>query len=551
MRIDDPSPLARTLGELRTIEDIQGIGLDSPFAGQNLRKPVKGIVTGHRSVRLGDRNRVDALTVQMPSADGRDPRAADAIVVIPPRGGKKPALGAEIQFRGRIAEVRELGRSAASPSTTVVFSKKLDVLKPGTSPDKALDLSRRRGVEPIHWSVAAAEQAIDAALKASELEPTPENFRRVQALWHEALESSLIVFVEGSTLAAPSNPFGDYVTLPADYDGPQTKNGAPFQTTENFERRLINLGFSVGYLKRRAALKTGGKGEKAYPVGSTLAADVWGTVNYRGGGPQVNLQNPNALRIIPNSSVSVDEIKLNADPKKHLVVLSLNTFNFDPNVENPENVGVPQKDVDDDLGAGRDHGLIDAMLRSDSEFSVVAFQELQDNDGAEQTGNLKADVTYETLVGGFNERTGKDIQYAYEVESWKTAGGQPGGNIHLGFAWDPTHVEPVSPLVSIGKGSPIFEGSRKPAVMLFKHEGTGEISAVINVHNTSLRRTQSALDKVAPGEDPRDPIRVEQNLAIMKFAHALEEAGIAYQITGDFNDTEFGASMKAFAAEDA
>ncbi len=546
--------LAQHIDDARSIQDIQGAGLESPFAGQAMTRPVRGVVTGHLSVPLrrkdGETLYVRAVTVQMPDAEAVPGDASRAIVVVPPKGSKdRPKLGSEVSFLGRISEVSQLSDSPFEATTTVVFSDSLKTLQPGAaSREEAFELIKSKGVSPYSWDVEKVEAKIEERLAAKGQPLTPENFRAEQRLLLSSLESALFYFEPGSKLASPSNPFGDYVFTSPEHQGATTIHGAPFLTPEWFDRALFNVGLSVGYKARSAALRSGGAGKEAYPSSSALLEGVWGALSYRAGGPQVDAARGD-LPIAAAKKSELPPVRLEADPKKDLVTLSLNTFNFDPHVEDPDRVSDPSRDISDDIGEGRHLALVDAICRTDSLPGVIAFQEMQKNDGAELTNTLEADQTYEAILGPLRERTGKDYQYKYFMEPWTKSGGQPGGNIHLGFAWDPEVLTPMSEPIPLGLDTPAMHESRKPLAMAFRHNETGEPLVLVNVHNTSLRYTNSPIAKANPGEDPRAPLRVEQNRTIVEFLAGLDKAGIAYQVTGDFNDTEFSASLRAFEEE--
>ncbi|MEO1172926.1 MAG: hypothetical protein AAFX94_12885, partial [Myxococcota bacterium] len=73
----------RSVENARTIQDLQGEGLESPFAGEAMTRPVSGVVTQHTEVVLRTKKkrpqRVAALTVQMPDRDATDSDASKAI----------------------------------------------------------------------------------------------------------------------------------------------------------------------------------------------------------------------------------------------------------------------------------------------------------------------------------------------------------------------------------------------------------------------------------------------------------------------------------------
>ncbi|MEL6547411.1 MAG: hypothetical protein AAFQ82_22500, partial [Myxococcota bacterium] len=367
------SPAPR-IGEARTIQDLQGTGPASPFVGQSMAAPVGGVVTDHVSVPLrnGEQTRyVRGFTVQMSDRDARETDASRAIVVIPPRGRGRPALGAKVEFQGEIREISELSDSPFEATTTVVFADSVQTRAPGTeSRNAALSLMREHGVTPHRWNVEQFEAWVEARLAQKGIEATPENFRREQAQALRSLESNLFEFAEGSRLASPSNPFGDHVVIAPDYRGPKTRHGAPKLDAQNHARALFNLGFSVGHAGRSAALRSGGVGNEAFASGSALSAGVWGALRYRSGQPQVDASIRHAP-LTESAAVSLEPVRLGANPETDVVLLSLNTFNFDPHVENPNRVEDPRSDVSDDIGEERHLALADAILRCDSLPSAI------------------------------------------------------------------------------------------------------------------------------------------------------------------------------------
>ncbi|MEM6531555.1 MAG: hypothetical protein AAF654_02980 [Myxococcota bacterium] len=544
------------MNDVRTIQDLQSEGLESPFAGEHMNRRVSGVVTHQTELVLRGENRrprrVKAVTVQMPERDAQDSDASKAIVVVLPRGqSETPALGSEVSFRGKVSEINELSRSPFDATTTAVFADSLTTEAPGVESDRkddALELITARGVKPVEWNAEHFHALIEARLATKGIENTPKNYRAEQRLVLSSLESSLFVFPAGSKLAAPSNPFGDYVFVPADTKRPTTIHGAPLADADWIERSKANIGLTVGYAGRAAALRARGEGYNAYPSGSSLQEGVWGALRVRVGAPQVDV----AMNRMPVKGAAQAELKpaeLGADPKKDLVVLSLNAFNFNAHIEDVNNVKHP-RDVTDAIGEGRHLRLVDAILRSDSLPGIIALQEMQKDDGVELTDTMTAEKTYEALLAPLRERTGKDYGFKYFMEPWEKSGGQPGGNIHLGFAWDPDVVTPIGDPYPLGLDTPSMVNSRKPLAQAFRHNGTGEVTVVVNVHNTSLRNGRSIVAKANPGEDPRTPLRVEQNRTIAEFVSSLETAGISYQVVGDFNDTEFSESLKALE-EDA
>jgi predicted extracellular nuclease len=193
----------------------------------------------------------------------------------------------------------------------------------------------------------------------------------------------------------------------------------------------------------------------------------------------------------------------------------------------------------------------------------VALQEIQDNDGAEITDVIAADLTLQTLVEAIVAAGGPE--YAFIDNPFignGTSGGQPGGNIRTAFLYDPDEVELVEgsvttitdPAQQIAQteafgawqaGLNPFVDARLPLVATFA--AGGEEVTVVNNHFTSKGGSTPLLGAVQPPINGGEPQRVEQALAVNDFVADLlaEDRRANIVVAGDLNEFEFEEPLAA------
>ncbi len=475
---------------LTPIHEVQGAGLHSPLADKPVR--VRGVVTGHS--RKG-------YFIQDPERSA-DPFASDALFVFSPR--RKARIGLLLEITGEAIDFTpgDNGR----PTTQL---KALEVRLLSKTPDP---------IEPV-W------------LTAENLPADTHELARVL----NGLEGMLVGLEAGSTFVAPSNPFGDYVCVPPDIDALRTDNGGVLVDAEHPERWLP--GFRL--LDYDDAPRV--------HVGAKLLRPVVGPLNYRADAFQIAAQGPVEIEQAP---VTHDRATLEPGPE-HVTILTLNGFNLDAHVEDPDLVLDPDRDVDDDKLYGRFELLARAIVEHAHAPDIVALQEIQDSDGAEITQVVDATATYEQLTQDIRWLGGPEYAWAEVPPAPGDDGGQPGGNIRNAFLYDPKRVTPIEGTMHrIGVEDPAFEGSRKPLMLRFRSVATGAELVVVNVHLASKRHQNSIFAPERPGHDPREETRIRQGRIVHDVVAKDCEDGCAYYITGDFNDFEFSRTLRAICGDD-
>ncbi len=212
-----------------------------------------------------------------------------------------------------------------------------------------------------------------------------------------------------------------------------------------------------------------------------------------------------------------------------LTIATYNVENLDPKVEDIAKVDQQLKrNVDDDsprfvlLGQH-----IAGVLQSPD---VVALQEVQDNDGAEISQEVRADLTGKTLIQAIRSAGGANYIYVDIPPQNGTTGGQPGGNIRVGFLYNPDRVR-LKKLNTIEH--PAFLNSRLPLVAEFQtREEPATIFTVVNVHFASKA-----------GGETANQTRLQQAQVVHNFVKSLRNV----IVLGDINDTPQSPAAKVLS----
>ena len=474
------------------IHSVQGVGLRSPLAGEHIE--TQGVVTGTGS---------KGFFIQDAKGDG-DTSTSDAIFVYSPRS--KPPVGALVKVSGKVVDFQHDPDGNERPTTQIMGHNTEVIAREGPN------------VEPV-W------------LTANSVPEDPEAL----AQYLNSLEGMLVGIEPGATFIAPSNPFGDYVVLPKGSDATRTPHGGVIIDPENPHRWYP--GFRI---RSRDAPQVN--------VGAQLISPVIGPLNYRSSSYQIAAQG--GVQVI-NPEITVERTQLRGD-ETHATVLTLNGFNLDEQVEQADRVKDSRRDIDDDVGDGRYTMLANAVVDQAAKPDIVALQEIQDNDGAEQSGVTGANENYKVLTDEIRRVGGPQYAWADIAPELNADGGQPGGNIRNGFLYNPGRMELIEgSLGRIGAEDPAYDESRKPLIGRFRMKSTGEEIAVVNVHLASKRHQNGIFSLNLPGHDPRLQTRVRQVEIIRDILRELRAQGIEYYVTGDFNDFEFSETLKTLVGDES
>jgi uncharacterized protein len=542
-----PAPAAP--GEIR-IHDVQGRAHLSPYEGR-LVALVPGVVTATQT---------GGFYMQDPEPDA-DPATSEALFVYAP-DLEPVAVGESVLVSGRVSEYRPGSRAKSLSITQIVASSVVAVTDPGAV----------RGVEPevLGLSGRAIPTAIIDDDTRGSVEAHGETVfdpERDGIDFYESLEAMWVV-VPGTQVVGPTDRFGEIWLVADEGRGATGMNAAGGITLRDGDSHPERIRASDAFF-------TGGM--PPFDVGARLGT-LSGVVSYSFGSYDLRLfDRPLAV----SSELPAEGTTLVGD-RRHVTVATLNVENLDPKVERRDLVG-SARDIDDDIGSGRlgriAAQIVDALASPD----VLALQEVQDGDGAERTGRTCATPTYEALVGAIAEAGGPEYAFTDVAPIDGADGGQPGGNIRVGFLFRVDRVAlrasragPGGPLdvarfVERGRGPELannparlraasaadallFAGTRKTIVAQFDpldrwgFARPNRTFFVVNAHFASRAGSSPAYGPTQPPSVRGEEVRAAQARAIARFTSRLLERAPRARIVvaGDLNAPGFLPPLDAF-----
>ena len=291
------------------------------------------------------------------------------------------------------------------------------------------------------------------------------------------------------------------------------------------------------------------------------------------------LKTPNSIKATkgaPEKTVT----DLTSDREDQLTVAGMNMENLDPG------------DVDN-RGEDRFQRLAEVIVVNMGSPDVIGMQEIQDNDGTEETSETSASQTAQLLIQAIEAAGGPEYLYFDMPPQDDQDGGQPGANIRSAFLYNPEKVEinlnsPYTGRIldsdsqeaqdpgrktagrvidSSGQavdldnnGDPdqtdrrlsyededdqdAFESSRKPLAATFVHKGTGQEVNITNVHWSSRRGSDPQFGNQQPAyvnEEKRARQAAITNAHVDSYL--ADNPNGAAIVLGDFNTYGFTSSM--------
>lgn len=495
---------------LSPIYKIQGDRPYSPMAGQTVS--TQGVVTGigRRGFFIQDVERTAKPPVD---AEG----CSQAIFVY--YRGKMPPIGCELQLTGRVVDYIKAEPELDKPVTQLHFDEIRLIRRDAKLP------------QPIILSAELLESKHDQL-----------------AAFLNAHEAMLFCIEAGAEFVQPSNCFADYVVVPSGLN------------INNYARGAV-AGRHGGYVFDARGIEcwlpafrtVNADDAPKVDVGDRLKNQIVGPLYYRAGAYQIVTSDSVEVERSDNRQARLEKatrVSRFRESEKILRVMTVNCLNLDPKIERASHVLNPDMDIDDDVGDLQFDRLGQAIAIQGCSPELVALQEIQDNDGAEQTHVTDASLTYELLIKAIQRHGGPMYEWADIPPKNQADGGQPGGNIRNGFLYRPDRVTLIpGSLKRLGQDEACFERSRKPLLATFQLvESQHDVHSlsVINVHLASKRHQASLFAPENPGFDAREATRIAQAEIIIAETSHLKSQGQAFYVTGDFNDVQGSATLQAF-----
>jgi len=275
-------------------------------------------------------------------------------------------------------------------------------------------------------------------------------------------------------------------------------------------------------------------------VGDVLGA-IQGVVNY-------DFQNYEVL--VSGSPVVVTESTLEKETTeiarnvRQITIGTYNVENLDPEIEDTAVGSVAGGDLytrlgesDDDIGSGQYAAIAEHIAINMGAPTIVALQEVQDNDGAEISADVDSTETLQVLVDLLEATYGVDYAFAYENPPTSNVdGGQPNANIRPAFLYRADQVSLVETIRIGDDAGSVFASSRKPLVGVFDFNGVE--FTVINNHFNSKGGDNAVFGNVQPPVLSSEIQRIQQAEFVRDYAEGLLAADpdAKIMVLGDLND---------------
>ncbi|NKE59405.1 hypothetical protein FXN61_22370 [Lentzea sp. PSKA42] len=506
----DPDPVP---GDKR-IHDIQGVTRISPLLGQKVTN-VPGVVTGTRAT--GDRG----FWIQDTVGPDSDPRTSEGVFVYTAGSAPTVAVGDNVLVSGTIAEYRPGGETGSNQTLTeITQATTITVSKGNPVPAPVIVKNIPNGYLP----------APGGSIEQLPLEPEKYGLDHF-----ESLEGTLVQ-VNDARVVGPSNAFGEaWVTVNPD----QNKNQRGGTAYTAYDQA------NSGRLKIKATPLP------ASNVGDVFAGATVGAIEYTNFGGYTLA----ALQLGTHTSANLQREITAQQKESELSVATYNVENLDPSD--------PQTKFDR-LAEG-----VTTNLRSPD---VVVLEEIQDNNGATNDGVVAADQTLQKFSDAIVAKGGPRYQWRQiDPENLKD-GGEPGGNIRVGFFFNPQRVSfvdrpggdfktPVQVVkkngraalsVSPGRIDPLndaWANSRKPLAGEFKFRGR-TVFVVAN-HFNSKGGDEAIHGRNQPPNRSSEVQRAKQAAALKAFTEQIRaiDKGANVILAGDLNDYQFSPAVKALTGD--
>lgn len=491
------------------IHDIQGSGHTSPLAGKSVQK-VSGIVTACSK---------NGFYIQSPQPDELD--ATSEGIYVFTNDMPRVATGDLVEVSGVVMEFIPGGKETGNLSITEIQKPVITILSTDNPLPGAITLGREGRMPPA--------SVIDDD-RLSEYNPSQDGID-----FFESLEG-MRVQINQALVIGPTNAYGEIVVLA---DG-----GAGVDGLGN--RSVLTI-HENDYNPERIMLDDGMLTLPNLAAGDALADPIIGVMDYSFGNYKVQVtQKLNEIHgnLLPES-LSEAEVDI-------LTLATYNVENLDP-FDGDEKFTLLARQIVDNLKSP----------------DVIALQEIQDNSGPLDDGQVEADKTFNKLITAIRKAGGPAYTYVDTPVQDNNDGGETGGNIRAGFL-----IRSDSGVVFQSTGNPrsparysadnrltpnparikpnaqAFRASRKPLAMQITKGGRSYL--LINIHLSSKNLDTPLFGAHQPPILFSEPPRLQQAQVIHAFiADLLQKNPDAYVVLlGDMNDFQFSKTLQTLAGKE-
>ena len=494
------------------IHDIQGKAHLSPFAGQGVQN-VQGIVTAKAA---------NGFWIQDPFPDG-DVATSEAIFVFTGTGSTGLAIlnarsvGEAVQVSGTVSEFRPGGNPNNLTVTQIGNNAAVQPLAVAPWP-----MGQGLTIAPTVIGIDRVPPTEVINLEAANVE-TGGEFDAVRDgidFW-ESLEG-MWVEIRDPVATSPTANFGSSEEIWVLANGGAgatnlTARGGSLVKPGDFNPERIQIDDLINATVTLPQVD----------VGARLAT-VQGVVGYDFNNYEVLV--PVAPAVVAASPL-VKEVTTLARAANTLTVATFNVENLDPGD-----------------GAARFAALGQAIAVNLKSPDIISLSEMQDNNGPVNDGTVAADVTFTLLIEAIAAAGGPTYAYRQIDPVNNADGGQPGGNIRVGFLFDPARVDFVEGSLQrlvdtdLSNGD-AFAASRKPLAGTFTFNG--ERVTVVANHFNSKGGDQPLFGPNQPPIPFSEVQRLQQAEIVADFvaAQLAADSRAKVIVAGDLNDFEFSLPL--------
>ncbi|WP_309112555.1 endonuclease/exonuclease/phosphatase family protein [Saccharothrix sp.] len=502
------------------IRQIQGAAHLSPLSGASVTD-VRGVVTAVATT---------GFRFQDPCPD-TNPATSEGLFVYT-SSAPTVKVGEEISVRGKVTEYRPGGSSTANLTTTEITSPRITKL--GTKP------------VPTATVIGSAGRVPPAAVIDDDATGSVETSGTFDAAtdgidFYESLEG-MRVQLDKPVAVAPTNAYGEIAVLGDDgaTASVRTARGGIVlrQGDANPERVLLDNAVTPGTTP-------------TVDTGDHFSAPAVGVLDYSFGNFKLQLTAP-----LSRVSGSLAPESTTAPASGQLAVATMNVHNLDAKD--------PQATFD---------ALARQIVTNLAAPGIVALQEVQDDNGPD-TGTTSASQTWAKLIAAISAAGGPAYDYRQIDPVNNADGGEPNGNIRVGFLFRTDRVsfapgthgdattavqahdsgvtgDRVALTLNPGRIDPnntAFDNSRKPLIGKFHVDGKPLF--VIANHFNSKGGDDPLFGRHQPPRYPSETQRTQQARTVADFHRAITaiDPNARVVVAGDLNDFEFSTALGELTA---
>jgi len=499
------------------IRDVQGAAHLSPRTGQR-PTGIRGVVTATRS---------NGFWFQDPCPD-TDPATSEGLFVFTSTA-PGVSVGDDVSVTGTVAEYR-----GSTSNLTLTELTSPAVTRLGTRAVPAATMIGAGGRVPP--TTVMDDDANGDIETSGTFQPATDGLD-----FYESLEG-MRVQVNNPVAVGPSNTFNEVPVLADNGSGAgvrTTRGGIVLrQSDANPERIFLD----------DAALA--GSTPTGVNVGDRFSSAAVGVLDYSFGNFKLELTAP-----ISRVAGSLAKETTAATGPGQVSVATFNVENLDP--KDPQT---------------KFNGLAATIVNNLRSPSIIAVEEVQDNDGATNTTTVSASQTWTKLISAISAAGGPTYTYRQIDPVDDQDGGEPGGNIRVGFLFrtgigldfvpgtaggSTTAVralstgnpsDPVALSHNPGRIEPTnsaFTTSRKPLAGHFRYGGKSLF--VIANHWNSKGGDDPLCGRFQPPDHPSEVQRGQQAAVVAGFVRQILSIDPAARVVvaGDLNDFEYSDAVGA------